>query len=68
MSFATQFHPAAAGYAVFSFLSGYAVGPSPRELHTISAGRAVAKLAPWLLLSRRLQWRVCYTMGFGALE
>ena len=49
--FATQFHPAAIGYAVFSFLTGYALGPSPRELHGMPAARAVTEILPWLILT-----------------
>ncbi|MBA3316572.1 MAG: glycosyltransferase family 39 protein [Gemmatimonadales bacterium] len=48
-TFATTFHPAAIGYALFSFVSGYALGPSPRELHGLAAGRAVLAVLPWLL-------------------
>ncbi|MEO7986730.1 MAG: glycosyltransferase family 39 protein [Gemmatimonadales bacterium] len=51
MPFAIGFHPAAVGYALFSFLSGYTLGPSPRELHDQPAGQAIAAAAPWLLLS-----------------
>jgi hypothetical protein len=49
--FATSFHPAAAGYTLFSFLSGYALGPSPRELHGMAAREALLAALPWVLLS-----------------
>jgi hypothetical protein len=51
MPFAVQFHPAAIGYALFSFLSGYTVGPSPRDLHGQPAAQAILGAAPWLLLT-----------------
>jgi Dolichyl-phosphate-mannose-protein mannosyltransferase len=51
MRFAIKVHPAAIGYALFSFLTGYAIGPSPRELHDLPAGRAIIAAAPWLLLT-----------------
>lgn len=51
MPFAIRFHPAAIGYALFSFLSGYTLGPSPRELHEQPAGKAIVAAAPWLLLT-----------------
>lgn len=47
----TNFHPAAVGYTLFSFLSGYAIGPSPRALHGLAAGAAIQGVLPWLLLT-----------------
>jgi len=49
--FATQVHPAAIGYTLFSFLAGYAIGPAPRELHGLPVHRAVLGVLPWLLLT-----------------
>jgi mannosyltransferase len=47
--FATKFHPVAIGYTLFSFLAGYAIGPSPSELHGLPAGRAALEVLPWLI-------------------
>ena len=49
-TFPTAFHPAAIGYTLFSFLSGYALGPSPRELHGLGAGQAFLDVLPWLVV------------------
>jgi Dolichyl-phosphate-mannose-protein mannosyltransferase len=48
--FALGFEPAGIGYTFFSFIGGYAVGPSPRELHELTAGRAITEMLPWLLV------------------
>jgi uncharacterized membrane protein len=44
----TPFTLAAFGYTFFSFVAGYSVGPSMRELHAISANQAVLLALPWL--------------------
>ncbi len=44
----SEFSPAALGYTYFSYLSGYALGPSLRELHTMTGREAVIRAAPWL--------------------
>lgn len=41
---------AAFGYTFFSFIAGYAVGPSIRELHTITPSQAIITALPWLVL------------------
>jgi len=45
-----SFGPTALGYTFFSFVSGYTIGPSMRELHTIGAAEALRDLIPWLLI------------------
>jgi hypothetical protein len=40
----------ALGYAGFTFLGGYTLGPSLRELHTMRAAEAVRLALPWVLL------------------
>jgi hypothetical protein len=42
------FGPTGFGYTYFSFVSGYTIGPSMRELHTIGATEALRELMPWL--------------------
>lgn len=37
------------GYAYFSIIAGFAVGPSLRELHSLSALTAVRLMLPWIL-------------------
>lgn len=44
----SNFTLAGLGYTFFSFFSGYSLGPSLRELHTISAREAAARAAIWL--------------------
>jgi 4-amino-4-deoxy-L-arabinose transferase-like glycosyltransferase len=44
----TPFTFAAFGYTFFSFVAGFAIGPSIRELHTISASHAIVQALPWL--------------------
>ena len=39
---------AAIGYTLFSFESGYTLGPSRSELHTISGGAALRQALPWV--------------------
>ena len=38
------------GYTLFSFIAGYAIGPSMRELHTASPSQAIIAALPWLAL------------------
>jgi hypothetical protein len=38
-----------AGYAYFSMIAGFAIGPSLRELHSLSASAAVRVMLPWAL-------------------
>lgn len=40
----------ALGYTYFSYLSGYTLGPSLRDLHTLPAREAAVTVAPWLAL------------------
>ena len=41
---------AAAGYALFVFVGGHAIGPSIRELHTMDVRQAVLGALPWVLV------------------
>lgn len=43
------FRLASLGYTFFTFLAGYSIGPSLRELHTLSPGLAVRQVLPWAL-------------------
>ena len=45
-----SFNIAAMGYTYFSFLAGYGIGPSLRELHVMNTGQAIVQFLPWLLL------------------
>jgi mannosyltransferase len=38
------------GYAGFTFLAGFGIGPSPRELHAVNASDAIRELLPWILV------------------
>lgn len=38
------------GYAGFTFLAGFGIGPSPREIHTVNASDAIRELLPWILV------------------
>jgi len=38
------------GYTFFSFMAGYAVGPSIRELHSMSSSQAIFAALPWLII------------------
>lgn len=49
--FANHFRVAAIGYTLFSFLAGYGLGPSPRQLHELDTMSAVTASLPWLLLT-----------------
>lgn len=40
----------ALGYTYFSYLSGYTLGPSLRDLHTLPARDAAIAAAPWFML------------------
>ena len=42
--------PAALGYTFFSFVSGFTLGPSVRELHTMGASQALRSVLPWVPL------------------
>ena len=44
------FGPEALGYTYLSFICGYTIGPSVRELHTLGARDALRQLLPWLLI------------------
>lgn len=44
----SEFSLAALGYTYFSYLSGYTLGPSLRELHSLSGQEAAMRAAPWL--------------------
>ena len=44
----TGFGVAQWGYTYFSFLSGFTLGPSMRDLHTLSAVDAARQSLPWL--------------------
>lgn len=46
----SRFSTPALGYTYFSYLSGYTLGPSLRELHTMSPLDAATAAAPWLVL------------------
>jgi uncharacterized membrane protein len=50
MGYPTQspFSVAAIGYTYFSFMSGFTLGPSLRELHSFSTGQAVVSVLPWV--------------------
>jgi hypothetical protein len=47
----SKFSVSALGYTYFSYVTGYALGPSLRELHTVPARQAAAAAAPWLALA-----------------
>ena len=40
---------AALGYAEFTLLAGFGIGPSVRELHTLGATEAIRQFLPWIL-------------------
>jgi hypothetical protein len=40
---------AAVGYTGWSLLTGFCIGPSLRELHTMSSVEAIQRILPWLL-------------------
>ncbi len=46
----TGFSMAALGYSFISALTGYTLGPSLRDLHTLDLGAALRQAAPWLAL------------------
>lgn len=39
------------GYTYFSFVTGFAIGPSKRALHTMPATEAIREILPWLLVT-----------------
>lgn len=45
----SDFSAAALPYTYFSYLSGYTLGPSLRELHAMPAGAAALAAAPWAI-------------------
>jgi Dolichyl-phosphate-mannose-protein mannosyltransferase len=51
VSFPNRVNPAAVGYTLFSFVAGYAIGPSVRELHGMSVGQAISQVLPWLVVT-----------------
>jgi 4-amino-4-deoxy-L-arabinose transferase-like glycosyltransferase len=50
VSFPNKADLAAGGYTLFTFLGGYALGPSTRELHGMSARWAITHFLPWLIV------------------
>lgn len=44
------FNMVTAGYAYFTTVAGFSLGPSLRELHTLPVGPAVQLVFPWILL------------------
>jgi hypothetical protein len=46
----SSFGVGALGYTVFSFFSGFSLGPSPRALHDASLGAALRTGWPWMLV------------------
>lgn len=52
----TPFNVAALGYTYFTFLAGYSIGPSMRELRVLSPSQAIVRFLPWVLV-----------VGFGVL-
>jgi hypothetical protein len=46
----SEFSSAGLAYTYYSYLSGYALGPSVRDLHTISGRDAALAAAPWAAL------------------
>ncbi len=45
-----DFKPLALGYTGWTFLAGFAVGPSSRELHVMGGSAALREILPWLPL------------------
>jgi 4-amino-4-deoxy-L-arabinose transferase-like glycosyltransferase len=45
----SRFTPPALGYAYFSLIGGYSLGPSPRALHGMAASEAIARFLPWAI-------------------
>jgi uncharacterized membrane protein len=41
----------ALAYTIFTFLTGYSVGPSLRELHTARPTEAIAEVLPWAVIA-----------------
>ncbi len=54
-------------YTYFSYFSGYALGPSQRELQFISAGAAIRSAVPWLLAVAAIAMPLA-VRGFVALK
>jgi len=63
------FNPAAVGYAFFTFIAGYGVGPSTAALHVLGARRAALEVLPWALLAfggtAVLGWTGLRALGAG---
>lgn len=49
-SAASEFGLQGLAYTLFSFVSGYTLGPSQRELHSLSLGEALTEYGPWFVL------------------
>jgi 4-amino-4-deoxy-L-arabinose transferase-like glycosyltransferase len=49
-SYQTPFGLAEMGFTYFSYLSGYVLGPSIRELHTMPTLMAIIQFLPWLII------------------
>ncbi len=45
-----DFDPMALGYTGWTFLAGFAIGPSSRELHVMGGAAALREILPWLPL------------------
>lgn len=43
------FNVASVGYTYFTFIAGFSLGPSMRELHATSAAETIVQALPWLL-------------------
>ena len=65
--FPNRVNAAALGYTLFSFVAGYAIGPSARDLHEMSVGRAISQLLPWLVVAGTSAG-VLLVHGFRALS
>lgn len=53
--FLSNFGPVEAAYTIWTLLTGYAIGPSVRDLHTLTPPEAIASILPWIPI-----------VGFGA--
>jgi len=63
----SRFSIPALGYTYFSYLSGYTLGPSLRELHTMTPGAAAVAAAQWLIVVGAAT-AVLLTLGLRHLE
>lgn len=57
----------AVAYTYFAYFSGYALGPSQRELQYIGSAAAIRSALPWLLLVTAIALPLA-TRGIGALK